>query len=151
MSIIRRAGRIIWPFSNIKRMVGWDHLKNSYKGLFASVKAMGARPNPANVVKETFDEAVQRLNLSEENIVAKTKSFFITAIVFVIIAVALFIYALDLLFSGHILATIIDLILVVLALSLALRDHFWHTQMKQRRLGLTLREWFNYTFKGVKK
>ncbi len=151
MSMIRRVGRVFLPFGNFKRMVGWDHLKTSYKNVFASAKAMTDRQDSAHVIKETFDEAVQRLNMSEANIVAKTKSFFRTAILFLVMAVAVFIYALDLLFTGHILATIIALILVVLAFSLAFRDHFWYTQMKQRRLGLSLREWLDYTCKGIKK
>jgi len=145
-------GRAFFPFRNPKRMVGWDQLKESFNSFVRDpAKEVWERKNKKIAVTETFEQAVIRLNMSEEAIVARKKTFFRTALFFLVTAAVLFIYALDLLFSGLLLGTFIACVLVVIALALALRDHFWYTQIKHRRLGISFNEWTGYILGGSKR
>ncbi|MDG2348743.1 MAG: hypothetical protein P8L77_04705 [Gammaproteobacteria bacterium] len=94
-----------------------------------------------NLHKETFEEAVVRLDLSKQDIIDKQKSFFNAAIVFVICGLCSVAYAISFVFSdkwqGCILASMVSMIFF----AHAFQTHFWYTQMRQQRLGLTIREW----------
>ncbi len=148
--LLKGIGRTFFPFRNPKRMVGWDQLKDSFDSYVRDpAKEIWDRKNK-KVIKETFQEAITRLDMSEDMIIQRKKSFLKTALFFMGIAVILFIYTVYLLFSGLFLGTFISGILVVIALALAFRDHFWYTQMTQRRLGLSFKEWVDYT-RGSKK
>ncbi|HVV69293.1 MAG TPA: type IVB secretion system protein IcmV [Gammaproteobacteria bacterium] len=150
--LLSGVGRAFFPFRNPKRMVGWDQLQESFNSFVRDpAKEVLGRRNKKTKTTETFEQAVTRLNISEEDLSARKKTFFRTALFFVVMAVALFIYTVDLLFSGLLLATFIALVLVVIALALAFREHFWYTQMQQRRLGITFNEWTGYTFRGNKR
>ncbi len=72
------------------------------------------------------------------------------ALLYFAIAVGLFVYTIVLLSSYVFLGSLVSLILVVVALALAYREHFWFTQMKHRRLGLKFQDWLDYTFRGKK-
>ncbi|MFT3742019.1 MAG: type IVB secretion system protein IcmV [Gammaproteobacteria bacterium] len=143
-------GKVFFPFrnfkANTKRMLGWDQLKGSASNTYTSVREIWSRKKSAPSRKETFTEAVARLKLTEQDLIERRKSFFKTSLLFLGIAIALFVYTISLVFSKLILGSFIGLILVIMALALAYRDHFWYTQMKHRRLGLSFKDWFNYTF-----
>ncbi len=146
-----RIGGIFLPFRNFKKMVGWQQLKENYQNVGMSAIEVLRHKKSENVIKESFDEAVRRLNLTPEKLESRKKTLFWTAILYSVIGVGLFAYAVKLLLSGMFLATLIALILVVIALALAYREHFWYVQMKHQRLGISFKDWFGYTFRGIKK
>lgn len=148
--ILRGVGGILLPIGRIKKGLGIGELKESYKSLGSSAKEMFSREKTKNIIPETYEEAVIRLELTPEMIESRKKNLFRTALFYLAIALALFIYTLKLLFTGVFLGTFIGLVLTLIALGLAYRDHFWFTQMKQKRLGLSLKDWFTYTFRGSK-
>lgn len=152
---VSSIGRILFPFRNIKanckRMLGWDQLKGSASNAYSAARDVWDRDKHRKTVRqETFEQAVARLKLSESDLARRQKSFFRTSLLFLSIAVLVFLYAVNLFLSGLLLATFISLVLVAMALALAYRDHFWYTQMKHRRLGLTFKNWVDYTFRGSK-
>ena len=91
--------------------------------------------------KESFEEAVVRLNLTKEDIKNKQISFLNAAIVFFVCGLLTILYALSFMlkhnWQGFILATMVSMIFF----SHAFQTHFWYTQMRKRRLGLNMREW----------
>jgi intracellular multiplication protein IcmV len=91
--------------------------------------------------KETFEEAIVRLELTKADIEEKKKSFFYAAITFFVFGVLSFAYASTFIvtgkWQGFVLATMVALILF----AHAFQTHFWYTQMRKRRLGLSIREW----------
>jgi len=101
--------------------------------------------------KETFDEAVQRLKLSEKDITEKTEQFLLMARLYFFSSLALFFYALYLLFNLHILATIVSLVLTVFLAVSAWREHFWYMQMTKRQLGCTLNDWRQFAYITILK
>lgn len=148
--IFRKIGGVLLPVGRVKRGLGIGELKESYKSLSESAKDMFNYEKNKSSIKETFEEAVVRLNLSPEMIEKRRKNLLFSGILYSAIAVAIFIYSIYLLFSGVLLGTFISLVLVGIALGLAFRDHFWYTQMTQRRLGLSFKEWVHYTLRKSK-
>lgn len=91
--------------------------------------------------KETFEDAVVRMNLTKEDLKNKQNAFLNAAIVFFACGLLSMVYASSFMFShkwqGSILATMVAIIFF----SHAFQTHFWYTQMRKRRLGLSIREW----------
>lgn len=107
-------------------------LPNMFSGLTTVKKSLH---------KETFEEAVSRLNLTKADIEQKQKSFLNAAIIFFVCGLLSVTYASTFLMTkkwqGCILATMVAMIFF----AHAFQTHFWYTQMRKRRLGLTVREW----------
>lgn len=146
----RNLGGLLLPIGRVKRGLGLGELKKSYSSLASDAKEMFTHDKNKHVTKETFEEAIARYNLTEEDIASRKKNLLVSSLFYAGIAVALFCYTLYLLFSGVLLGSFIGLVLTAMALGLGFRDHFWYTQIKQRRLGLSVREWFDYSFRGKK-
>lgn len=149
--IFKVLGRPFKPFFNFSTFLGLKELKGSYENVASLTKETFARKKPEDYVQETFEEAMKRLNLKEEDIALKQKGFLTMSICYLSIATLLMVYMVYLFFTGVLLGTFISFILIVVALSFCYREHFWYTQMHHRRLGLTFQDWKAYTFSGSKK
>lgn len=138
----RRIRKILKRYFNPKRIMSIDQIK-SFGGLIReSTRGLFKVKQPARV--ETFDEAKQRLNLTEADIIQKTKQFLVMALIYVSLAIAAFVYAIYLLSEHSFLAAILALVLTFFLLANALREHFWYMQMKLRYLGLNLHDWIKF-------
>lgn len=128
------------------RVTDWlntkDHKKNlnyissSFKETFI--------PNTNLSNQETFEQAMQRLNLTEQDILERKKEFFKLFFISLIISLLLFIYTMLITinyrsFYGFILGTSLSF----LSLTKTFKYHFWLTQINKRKLGLTFKEWLN--------
>lgn len=149
--IFSTLGRPFRPFFNFSLFLGLKELKGSYQNLSGMTKEAIKPVEKSAIVQETFEEAKSRFNLSEEDIAKRQQSFFRTSIGYLIGAVFLLGYLLFLLFTGVFLGVFIAFVLIFVALAFAYKEHFWYTQMRHRRLGLTFRDWRNYTFSGRNK
>ena len=67
------------------------------------------------------------------------------------LAMMLFLYFLYNLFYGRYAAVLLSSIVMLLALVIAFRYHFWYFQIQQRKLGCTLSDWFWQGLMGVSK
>lgn len=92
---------------------------------------------------ETFEEALVRLHLSENDIQQRKKEF--TRLVYLFLTLSLIIigYAIYMIIKGYPLVGLISFCLASYTLSQAFHFHFWLFQMKNRKLGCTIKEWFN--------
>ncbi|MDF3054637.1 MAG: icmV [Gammaproteobacteria bacterium] len=144
--IFRALGRPFKPFVNIPTFLGWKELKSSYQNLSGMTKAAITPVQKEAAVQESFEEAKARLGLSEQDLINKRKEFLKMSVFYLVMAVGLFIYLIYLLFTGVFLGVFVAAVLVFVALAFAYREHFWYVQMSQRTLGLTFKDWRNYTF-----
>ncbi|MGI9214188.1 MAG: type IVB secretion system protein IcmV [Gammaproteobacteria bacterium] len=113
-----------------------NYITSSFKGTFI--------PNTNFSNQETFEQAMQRLNLTEQDILERKKEFFKLFFISLIISLLLFIYTMLITinyksFYGFILGTSISF----LSLTKTFKYHFWLTQINKRKLGLTFKEWLN--------
>ena len=92
---------------------------------------------------ETFEQAMDRLGLTEEDIEQRTREFTKLTLSFSIIGLLVLSYGAFMLFKGHPWITLITVFLSVYAFSQAFHFHFWLFQVKNRKLGCSVSEWFN--------
>src|SRR5579883_3671419 len=97
-----------------------------FKGLFT----------PATVgEQETFDEAMRRRDISEEEVKQLEQNYFAYAFFFATLGVILIIYGFYLLFHHNTFhGWILALAASTLFFAQAFRFHFWHFQIKHRKL-----------------
>ena len=131
---------------NVKRWIAVDQIYTFGKMVRRSSKGLFDVPEAKH--HETFDEAVQRLNLTEEDIARKTKQFFFMACVYAFFAGCALLYAVYLLASGYFSSMLLSLVLTMFIGSNALREHFWYMQMQKRKLGCNLQDWIHFIIKG---
>lgn len=144
--VARGVGRAVKPFVNVPRWMGWQNLKADQQRVGALAKSL-MQSNKKPVIRETFEEAVARLNLTEEAISTRKRDLLRAALFYVFLAAVIFVYALYLLFILKlVLGAAVAFMLVAVTLTLAFKQHFWYIQMKYRRLGFTFNEWVNATF-----
>lgn len=113
-----------------------NYISSSFKETFI--------PNTNLNNQETFEQAIERLNLTEQDIFDRKKEFFKLFIISLIISLLLFIYTMLITISyksfyGFILGSSISF----LSLTKTFKYHFWLTQINKRKLGLTFKEWLN--------
>lgn len=146
--IMRGIGKVVKPVVNFPAWMGWRQIAGTGRDIKDLGKALLTKSTAKQ--SETFAEAMQRLHLSEQDIQQRAKLFFRMSCFYCAVAVALFIYVVYLLYTAHFAAAFLSLLLTVLSLALAFRQNFWYFQIKQRRLGCTVKEWLRFTFGGAK-
>lgn len=134
---VRRSVRSMF---NVSKWFAWGEVVASSKIFFSIAKGVLKRPSE-KALEETFEEAVQRLHLTEEDIKYRQKALFRNAAIFLGMSAILLIYTIYLLTKAHILAFFMGLLLTALVLTFAYREHFWYTQVKYRKLGLDFKTW----------
>lgn len=99
----------------------------------------------------SFAQCMAHFNLLEADIQKKMKNMLQIVYFCLILAGLCFMYAMYLLISAKIMPGFVTLILMFVMLSYAFREHFNYFQMRQRRLGCTIKQWFYFVLKGHKK
>jgi intracellular multiplication protein IcmV len=92
--------------------------------------------------KETFEQAMVRLGLTEADIHKTARNYHIYALIFLILGLALFVYAFYLLFAYlALMGCLLGLTAAAFSWGQAFRFDFWSCQIRKRKLGLTFNEW----------
>ena len=97
---------------------------------------------------ENFDETVQRMGLSEDDLTAKAAALFKLSMVMLVIGLCVFAYFVLQLVSGAWRSVLVSGVVMLLPLGLAFRYHFLHFQIKHRKLGCSFSEWARHTFRS---
>lgn len=144
----RAVGRVLKPLVNVPAWIGWQSLKEDQARLRRLAKSvLTPEETLTERHRESFEEAVARLGMSEAAISARQRYCKRLATLYVCIALVLLFYAFYVwIVFGAFFGFLMTLIAVWIALALGFRQHFWYTQMKVRRLGLSFREWFLIAF-----
>ncbi len=125
---------------NVRAWVDYDRVKESSKGLGQLIKSLFITERAQ--YSETFEQAMQRLHLTEKDIQAKQREFLVLSTIMLVITLAVVAYFIYHLASLHIFGAIVSVAAMAVSASMAFRYHFYYFQTKQRKLGCTLKEWF---------
>jgi intracellular multiplication protein IcmV len=129
-------------FFNPRGWIGYDELANQTQNIWDILKNLIAPAKPQR--KESFTEAMQRLNLTEADLKEKSQTFINYTIGFILLGFCSFIFSFYYLLHHHTIAGfLIGLAVTILFATQAFRFHFWHFQIKHRKLGCTFAEWRN--------
>ena len=96
--------------------------------------------------QETFEEAMNRLNLTEEDIKKRTIEFNRLIAIMLTLFFLIISYGIYLAWQGSWSGFLPCISMSLFVLGLAFRYHFWLFQIKQRKLGCTFREWLDSSF-----
>ena len=139
-------GRIQRIRNAVGRWFEWDLHANNWK--YISDRAGRFFVIRRSESKETFDELINRLGLTEQDLLRQKNSFWNIAVINLLLFFLMLSYAIYMaahfLFPGAYAAFAVSGI----PLGLAVRYHFWYFQVKERRLGCRLRDWFKKEILG---
>lgn len=100
--------------------------------------------------KETFQESLVRLGISEADLEQRKKEFFRLVVIYTLIGLSIIFYGIYMAIKQHFAAGLISICLSLFAFGQAFRFHFWLFQIQHRKLGCTLKEWLNSSVSGEK-
>lgn len=100
--------------------------------------------------KESFEAAAKRFKLSDEEIEKRAKRLRRLSFFMIFLAILMVCYSTYQFTHGGLVGASISLLVMFIPIALAFRYHFWHYQLKQRKLGCTFKEWFKQGLLGGK-
>lgn len=129
-------------FFNPTDWIGYNELKTQNLTIWDTVRGLFYPPKPRR--EESFENAVTRLHLKEEDIKEAEQDYFYFAVGFLILSIlsVLISIAVGILYQT-IAGFILGLAMGLLFLGQAFRNHFFYFQIKNRKLGCTLEDWKN--------
>lgn len=141
--------KLITSILNVRVWFDWERVKsytfylsNGFQQLFISKITVDA---------ESFKEATTKLQLDDASLLSKQNALYRLSMLMLVLAFFVLGYSGYQLFYGSFKATIVSIVVTLIALVLAFRYHFWYFQIKHRKLGCTFDEWFRQGFLGEKK
>ena len=145
MKITQGIKKIIKPHVDAPTWVDLNFLSSSITNLVNTFKKVGI-PKQATY-QEEFEEAVSRLNLTEEILNNRLKEFRRLQFIFMMLALFSIFYLIILLLKHKFPNAIICSSFILIISSQSFRDKFWIFQIKQRKLGCTFKEWTRHLTK----
>lgn len=146
MGFFNRVKRVVKPFVNFPSWMQLGMLVANARRIKELAGSVFFVQTPEKV--ETFEQAMQRLGLTEADLNERKREFarlFWFYFVLFIVGIA---YGIYLFTDTYVKAGIIAFAVSGIILAQAFRQHFWLTQIKYRLLGLTFKIWFQMTFLG---
>jgi len=135
---------------NVRRWVAWDEVKGHGKLIISLFKGVTKLPHKEDAKDETFDQMVNRLGLTEEDIKQNMRIRLRAVLIYLALALGLIIYMIYMIINNHWMAGFFCILLTALLLAYAFRDHIWYTEMKHRKFHCTVKEWIRFTLKDLK-
>ena len=127
-------------FLNPKGWLDFDLMRDQTRTVWGVLSVLFSRNKP--VREETFEQAMQRLEITEADVQRIAKSYKYYAYSFALLGVLTFLYAFyHLVIRYSLLSWILGLSASGLFLSQAFKYDFWAFQMIHRRLGATFADW----------
>jgi len=129
-------------FINPRAWLGYDALKDQTTTLISLIKSLFASPRSRR--KESYDEAMQRLKLTDEEVQQTGVNYHRFAILYLFLFLLILVASFSLLIiEKSFLGLLLGLAVSVFLLAQAFQNHFWYFQIKNRKLGCTFEEWRN--------
>lgn len=143
--VIKKGVTAGWNFS---AWVGTKNIKRNAT-LIKDLSVSAFKPQVDKDVpkRETFAQALQRLNITEQKLQKRIKTSGQIILLCGILSIPMFIYTIYMFMANFYLPGFVCLMLTFLLLAHTFREHFNRFQMRQRRLGCTFAEWAAETFR----
>jgi intracellular multiplication protein IcmV len=130
---------------NLKGWLGFNQIKkSSMQTKDMLVKTFTVQQS---VEKKTFAEAMRDLNLTENDLEKKSITLQRLTNIYLIISCCIFLYSLALAYNGLFYQFIVGLSLTVLSLANCFKYSYFRFQIRHKKLGISLKEWFTEDFK----
>jgi len=146
-----RIVRIFKSIFNVRTWSDYDRIKSFTTYLVNGFKKLFIPQKKAAGSGDTFKKAMKDYNLSEDDLIIQQNALWRWSILMVVITLCIFSYSVYSIFNGSIKAFIVSFVVSLISLTLAFRYHFWYYQIKVRKLGCSVREWYRQGLLGEKK
>ena len=143
MGILKKTGKVAGHVVNVRvdRWVNLAYLGETAANIGRSTK--GLFNVPVAERNEAFDEALDRLDISDVDLYQRRREFTYMMGLYIGLAVLVFGYGVLISIGGNFMGFCMSLGVTVYALSHAFKYHFWLYQIKRKKLGCSLQDWLN--------
>lgn len=132
--------RRLLRYRDVRRWSDFDRMR-SYTEFFPNAIRRLFLPQKATYT-ESFEHAAARYHLDDAQIWKQQKTFFGLAVLMLAVALCVLAFGASLFFSGSYHGAAASVGVTCIALGMAFRYHFWYYQLKARKLGCSIKEWF---------
>ncbi|MCW5589625.1 MAG: type IVB secretion system protein IcmV [Legionellales bacterium] len=146
MGFWRGFGRVVKPFVDVPRWLDYRGIADNTKYIARAAKNLFSIQKSSR--RETFDQAVRRLGLTDEMLHSQMQSLYRLAHVYFVLALIVLGYAIYLFISLAFFSGLLAVVISAYMLANAFRARFRYFQIKTRRLGQSFREWFSADIQG---
>lgn len=133
----------------VRQWIDWERVKGFTSFLISGFKNLFVVKSSKKA--QSFDAVKAKFRLTDAELLEKQRGLFRMFILMMIFSAFIFIYCLYHLVIANYYTALLSFIVTLIALTLAFRYHFWHYQIKYRRLNCSISEWFNQCVIGGKK
>ncbi len=127
-------------FFNPSGWIDLDSIKQQNSALWSVLRGLFSLPKPQK--KETFEEAMTRLNLTEKEVKHRGQLYRYYAIAFAILGIFTLLYSFYHLFINfYFISWLLGTSVAGIFFAQAFRYDFWSFQIRKRKLGATFTEW----------
>lgn len=141
MGFFSGVKKVLKPFVDVPRWIGYDQLKGMTGWLGGLIKRTFVTEQSEH--SETFEQSMVRLKLTEQDLVQRTIEFKRLLVFWLFIFAMVLVYAAYLAGIGSWVGFAVSMSVALLTLSQVFRYHFWLFQIRSRKLGCTLSEWWH--------
>lgn len=134
---------------NVRLWADTARIKSYWQYIVSSIKNMLVPQR--KVVGETFEAAKTRMNLTDEDLLRRQRALFQFSLLMLAMCFLLCMYAVYQLVYGSIQGFLLTLSIGCIAAVIAFRYHFWYFQIKEKKLGCSVKEWFKFGLLGEKR
>lgn len=128
-------------FFNPAGWLGYNELKTYNRIIWSSLKDLTTIEKPQRT--ETFEEAMQRLDQTDADVQVTSDRYLLYAVIFVGLSALTFAAGFVFLIGyGKLSGCVLAMACTAILLTYAFRFHFWHFQIKHRKLGCTFNDWW---------
>jgi intracellular multiplication protein IcmV len=128
-------------YFNPSAWLGYDTVKGVTRTIWDLSRGIFVAEAPAET--ETFEDAVKRFNLSEDDLKNAEQRYLMLSLLFAVISGCIFLYGFYLLFVHHaFLGFLLALAVCALLVGQTFQFSFLSFQTKHRKLGCTFDEWW---------
>ena len=144
-----KIGRVFTSIFNIRLWIDWDRTKSYVLYLFFGIKKFLVPQAPER--SESFAEAQTENNLTDKDLLVKQNALYRLSLLMIGFAFGMLLYTVYQMVQGSLFGIIVSFIVMLMALVFAFRYHFWYFQIKERKLGCSLSDWFRRGIMGDKQ
>ena len=138
-----RTANVIKQILNVRGWSDYDRIKTFTDYVATGIKKLFV-PHKEKVADQddTFKQVAAKLKLSEADLQARGSNLYRLSMIMGTVALIILGYSIYHIIYLNFKAVIISLAVMLIALVLAFRYHYWYFQIKERKLGCTLKEWY---------
>ena len=138
---LKRFRRYVGRTFNVSEWLSVGMLKSGYRTIKVLYHDIGGQKEQ---IVETFQEAKERLQLTEAHIQNRLVHYKKTSVVYGFLFMASLVYLMVMSKKGQWLFIASAASYSLMLFALFFRESFWYMQMKQRKLGLTFSDWISF-------